>query len=140
MLLGLLLGLVSGIVAGMGMGGGTLLIPLITTILNIEQKTAQGINLISFIPMAIVSIIIHIKNKLVNFKVGVPIVMSGIIVSLISSILVNKLNNSILRKVFGIFLLLIGIYQLICVAHMIINKNKPPNEKSATFKIHIWHN
>ena len=56
----IVVGLVSGIVAGMGMGGGTLLIPMLTIILSVNQKLAQGINLLAFIPMAIVSLFIHI--------------------------------------------------------------------------------
>ena len=57
----------SGIFAGMGMGGGTVLIPLLTMLTDISQRKAQGINLISFIPMAVVVLIIYIKNKLINF-------------------------------------------------------------------------
>ena len=60
-------GAVSGIIAGMGMGGGTVLIPLLTMLTSLSQHKAQGVNLISFIPMAIVVLIIHVKNKLINF-------------------------------------------------------------------------
>ncbi len=62
-----LFGLLGGLIGGMGMGGGTILIPLLTLFLNIPQLQAQTINLISFIPMAIVTLVIHIKNKLVDF-------------------------------------------------------------------------
>ena len=63
----ILFGALGGLIGGMGMGGGTILIPLLTLFLNVPQLQAQTINLISFIPMAIVSLIIHIKNKLVDF-------------------------------------------------------------------------
>ena len=63
-----LFGLLGGIIGGMGMGGGTLLIPLLTIFLSIEQKTAQSINLLAFIPMALVALIIHFKNKMVMTK------------------------------------------------------------------------
>ena len=74
----LVAGIISGIVGGMGMGGGTLLIPILTIFLSFKQKSAQAINLLAFIPMSIVALIIHIKNKLVDFKVGIPIVLTGI--------------------------------------------------------------
>ena len=44
-----LFGLLGGLIGGMGMGGGTILIPLLTLFLNIPQLQAQTINLISFI-------------------------------------------------------------------------------------------
>lgn len=56
-------GLVGGIIGGMGMGGGTLLIPILTIFLGIEQKNAQAINLIAFIPMAVIVTAINIKRK-----------------------------------------------------------------------------
>jgi uncharacterized membrane protein YfcA len=83
----LLLGIVSGVIAGMGMGGGTLLIPLVTLFLGVNQKLAQGLNLLSFLPMAIISIYIHFKNRLIDFKIGSMIISSGIVFSLISSII-----------------------------------------------------
>ena len=42
--------LISGIIGGMGRGGGTLLIPILTIFLSFEQKSAQAINLLVFIP------------------------------------------------------------------------------------------
>ena len=51
-----------GIIGGMGMGGGTLLIPLLTLAAGVEQHLAQAINLMSFVPMSIVALIIHKKN------------------------------------------------------------------------------
>ena len=59
-------GIAAGVLGGMGMGGGTILIPLLTIFFNVGQKEAQAINLVSFIPMAMVSLVIHIKNKRVK--------------------------------------------------------------------------
>ena len=106
-----LAGFISGIFGGMGMGGGTLLIPILTIFLGFAQKNAQAINLLVFIPMAIASLIIHIKNKLVDFRVGIPVMISGIIFSICGSIITNMINNALMRKIFGVFLLLIGLYQ-----------------------------
>ena len=58
-------GISSGIIAGMGMGGGTLLIPILTILLGVEQRISQGINLIVFVPMSIVALIIHCKRKFI---------------------------------------------------------------------------
>ena len=62
-MLEILLGFISGMISGMGMGGGTILIPGLVLFVGIEQKTAQGINLLYFMPSAIAALILHIKNK-----------------------------------------------------------------------------
>ena len=106
-------GVISGIVGGMGMGGGTLLIPILSIFLGFAQKDAQGINLLVFIPMSIVALIFHIKNKLVDFRVGVPVVVVGVVFSVLGSVIANSLSNNNLRVYFGVFLLLVGVFQFI---------------------------
>jgi len=108
-----LAGIISGIIAGMGMGGGTFLIPVLTLIFSFAQKEAQGINLLAFLPMAIVCLIIHFKNKLIDLKVGIPIVCIGVAFSVLGAFIANSLSNQNLRLYFGIFLILIGVWQLI---------------------------
>ena len=72
-----LIGVFGGVFGGMGMGGGTIIIPLLTLFLSVSQKFAQGYNLYAFIIMAVVALIIHYKNRLVHFK--------GIIILVINS-------------------------------------------------------
>lgn len=124
-----LAGVVSGVVAGMGMGGGTLLIPILSIFLNVEQRNAQGINLIVFVPMSIVALIIHFKNKLVDFRIGIPIMLSGVLASVGGSLLALNLKNDVLKKLFGGFLLLVGIWQVVTI--FISNKK---SEKKPQFK------
>ena len=126
-----LAGVVSGVIAGMGMGGGTLLIPILSIFLGVEQRNAQGINLIVFVPMSIVALIIHCKNKLVDFKVGIPIMLSGILSSILGSLLATTISNGILKKLFGGFLLLVGVWQVVTI-FLTTDKNKT---KVPQFKI-----
>lgn len=121
-------GIISGIIAGMGMGGGTLLIPILTIFFKFKQQLAQGINLLAFLPCAIVSLIIHCKNKLVNFKIGVPIIITGVIASVFGSILAINLESEMLKKLFGGFLLAIGLIQLFLSILNIIKKKKNKNK------------
>ncbi len=106
-------GLVGGLIGGMGMGGGTLLIPILTLLGSFKQLEAQGINLISFIPMSIVALILHFKNKLVRVKQTYLLALVGALVSLVSALIAVHINAMILRKIFAVFLLAIGIWQLI---------------------------
>ena len=123
----ILTGLISGIIAGMGMGGGTLLIPVLTLIFGFDQKIAQSINLLVFIPGAIASLIVHIKNKLLKYKVAIPIIISGVISSVLSAIFAMKLESQTLKFCFAIFLIVVGVYQLItAICFIFKNKKKIP--------------
>ena len=106
-------GVIGGIVAGMGMGGGTLTIPILTIFLGYEQLRAQGVNLIAFLPMSVVALIIHLKNKLVDFKSTWGLALVGSIFSLGGALIANNISNVVLKKLFAIFLIGLGIWQFV---------------------------
>ena len=97
-------GIIAGIITSLGMGGGAILILLLTLFMNIDQHISQATNLIFFIPTAITSIIINIKNKQIDFKAGKDIIIYGVIGAIIGSFIAVDLPNQKLRKIFGIFL------------------------------------
>lgn len=111
------------------MGGGTILILLLSIFMNLDQHVAQATNLIFFIPTAITSVIIGIKNKNINVKKAWVIVVSGIIGAIISANISSNLNVKILRKMFGAFLLIIAIYEIYSWFNMYI-KNKKGHTKT----------
>lgn len=117
----LIIGIISGVIAGMGMGGGTLLIPMLTLLMSVDQNLAQGINLIVFIPMAIVVCVIYFINKLVDFKNFLLIVIPAVIVSVLGSLVSFSVDKNVLRLIFGLFILLLGLIQLVL---LIIHKIK----------------
>ena len=67
------IGFFSGIISGMGIGGGTILIPALILILELDQHQAQGVNLIYFIPTAVVALITQTKNKNVIWQTEKPL-------------------------------------------------------------------
>ena len=107
------IGLLSGIISGMGIGGGTILIPALSVFLSVSQKTAQGVNLLYFIPTAAIALFVHIKNKSVNFKIAFTIILWGIIGAVLGSLLALKLHTNLLKKMFGAFLFIMGIYEIL---------------------------
>lgn len=107
------IGFVSGILGGMGMGGGTLLIPMLVWFMGFAQQQAQLLNLLSFVVMAVFALIVHFKNKLVDVKPGLFCGIAGVVTSVIFSLFVKKIEGGILKILFGVFLILIGIWQLI---------------------------
>lgn len=108
-----LIGLASGIVSGMGIGGGAVLIPALVIFLNLEQHTAQGANLVFFIPTAVIALIVHIKNKMVDIKTALPITIAGFAGAFAGSAFASVLNGMVLRRWFGVFLLAMGLYEMV---------------------------
>lgn len=109
----LIFGFLAGIIGGMGMGGGTLLIPLLTIFTGLSQIIAQGYNLIAFLPMSIIAICIHIKNGYIDKKYLVLIVISGILFAVLGSFLANLTPKNVLKILFGAFLIVLSIFEFI---------------------------
>lgn len=105
------IGLLSGIISGMGIGGGTLLIPALTIFMHMEQKAAQNINLLYFIPTGLIALWIHAKSKRIQWKALIALVLSGMIGAVGGVFLASYINGNFLRKLFGFFLLVMGIIE-----------------------------
>ena len=117
----------------MGMGGGTILILLLSIFMNLDQHVAQATNLIFFIPTAISAIIIGIKNKNVQWKLAIPIIIAGVIGAAISSNIGTHIQVDVLRKLFGAFLLFVAAYEIYSWYKMYIKeKNRHTNHKNKT--------
>ena len=104
-------GIAAGVLGGMGMGGGTILIPLLTIFFNVGQKEAQAINLVAFIPMAMVSLAIHIKNKRVKKEGLLWIIVPAVLTSVGGGFAAQAVNGEVLKRIFGGFLLLLSVVQ-----------------------------
>lgn len=123
-MLEMLIGFISGIVSGTGMGGGTILILCLSIFLGINQKTAQATNLIFFIPTSIAAIYINMKQKNINIKLAKQIIFWGIIGTIIGALIAQKINVTVLKKMFGIFLAIIAIHEIyLLIKEYIFYKN-----------------
>ncbi len=107
-----LIGLASGIISGMGMGGGTILIPGLIFLANIPQHLAQSVNLSVFFPTSIVALWIHTKNKHVRYKLALKIIIAGVVGAFIGSWIAVSMSTRTLGRLFGFFILAMGIYEL----------------------------
>lgn len=112
-LVSVLAGFFSGIISGMGIGGGTILIPTLSVFLSVEQQLAQGVNLLYFIPTAAVALYVHIKNKAIDCKIALPIILFGIVGAIGGSLLALMIHPLLLKKLFGGFLFFMGIYEIL---------------------------
>lgn len=104
-------GILCGILSGFGIGGGSLLMVWMTAAAGMEQKLAQSINLIYFLPTAAGSLIFHIKNKRIRWDAAIPAAICGCITAALSSLVASNFPIDLLRKLFGGFLLIIGIIE-----------------------------
>lgn len=108
-----IIGLASGIISAMGIGGGTILIPALIFATGTSQHVAQSVNLISFIPVAVVALAIHFKNKNLHTDHAFLLILAGLAGALIGAGLAVRLSGEVLSKLFGIFLFLMGCYEII---------------------------
>lgn len=108
----MIIGIIAGIISGTGMGGGTILIFLLGALLNLDHHIAQASNLVFYIPTSISAIIYNIKNKNVDYKLAIIVIVSGVLGAVLGVKMAGYTDISSLRKYFGYFLLIIAIYEI----------------------------
>lgn len=121
--------MLGGIVGGMGMGGGTLLIPLLTFAAGLDRHLAQAVNLFAFLPMSIAALVIHGKNGYVRLKSAVPIIVLAAIGTVCGSFLAAYAGGYMLRALYGVLLICLGVRGLIVTVVGIIKKRAKKNER-----------
>ena len=108
----LLCGVAGGLLGGMGMGGGTALIPLLTIFCGVEQNIAQGVNLLSFLPMSLAALAVHAKDGLLQKEGLGALTVPALLFSAAFSLLAAQLPSAALRTGFGAFLLILSFFRL----------------------------
>jgi uncharacterized membrane protein YfcA len=109
-----IMGLITGFMAGMlGIGGGIIVIPAMVMILGFTQQSAQGTSLAMMLPpVGIFAVINYYKAGHVDWRVAAILALFFIVGSIFGSKLAIKIPQDILKKVFGVFLLLVAIKML----------------------------
>jgi len=98
----------AGVLSGWGVGGGTLLLLVLTLFLGVEHRTAQAVNMLFFLPAAALSLFFHRKNGRIDRKVWVRTALPGAAAALVAALAALTVDVSLLRKPFGLFLLWSG--------------------------------
>lgn len=114
----LLCGVAGGVLGGMGMGGGTLLIPLLTTVCGVKQSAAQGVNLLCFLPMSAVALFVHAKGGLLKKEGLAFLTVPALIFSALASVAAAYLPEAALSKGFGLFLTTLSVFQFVSAFRM----------------------
>jgi len=108
-LLPFLFGLGTSILSAWGVGGGTLLLLMMTLVLGVDQRTAQGTNLLFFLPAAGSALFCHRKNNYLDkptLKHAVPLAVAA---ALLGAWIATAVDVELLRRPFGIYLLFSGV-------------------------------
>ena len=108
----ILAGILFGMIGGMGMGGGIILIPVLTLLLGESQHMAQALNLTAFLPMSVFALFLHIRSKRVDIRYALLMALFGGAGALAGAFLANLLDEALLKKFFGGFLILLAVLRI----------------------------
>ena len=110
----LLIGLASGLLSSMvGIGGGTIIVPALVFLMTMSQKTAQGTSLAMLLPpIGVFAVMNYYKAGYVDFKIAGVLCISFILGSYFGSKLALNLDESVLKRIFGVFLMIMAVKYL----------------------------
>ncbi|MEG1988197.1 MAG: sulfite exporter TauE/SafE family protein [Oscillibacter sp.] len=102
-------GLFAGILSAWGVGGGTLLLLVMTLLLGVDQQTAQGINLLFFLPTAATALFCHGKNGYLDVPTLKAAIPPAVLCALAGAWVATAVDTALLRRPFGVYLLLAAL-------------------------------
>ena len=110
----ILAGFLAGIAGAMGLGGGSVLIIYLTVFAGVKQLAAQGINLIFFLPTALVALFVYSKKGIIKWRIILPVMILGAVGTLVTGFWVGQLKAELIKKLFGGVIVIYGFYELFC--------------------------
>ena len=109
----LAVGTATGILSAWGVGGGTLLLLVMTLFLGVDQRTAQGINLLYFLPTAGAGLLFHRKAGMLDKQALRQAIPWGVATAALGAWCATAMDTELLRRPFGVYLLVMGVITLI---------------------------
>ena len=110
-------GFIASAFAAMGVGGGGLLVIYLTEFLNMEQRLAQGINLLFFLCASVAALSVHLRKRRIAFRYALFFAIGGALGAVGGCLIASQVSNLILRKAFGFLLIYAGattLYKTFC--------------------------
>ena len=111
-ILPLAVGAATGVLSGFGVGGGTLLLVYMTAFAGVDQRLAQGINLLYFLPAGLLALPAHMKNGYIQREALLPAIGAGLLCAALAAWAATSMEVGLLRKLFGGFLIAVGLMEL----------------------------
>lgn len=104
--------IVLGFLAGLGVGGGSLLMLWLTSVVNMDYAVARTVNLLFFLPTALISTLFHKKQGSVDSRKVLPAIISACIAAAVFSYIGKHIDTTLLKKLFGGILIVTGLREL----------------------------
>lgn len=108
----MLIGTALGFLAGLGVGGGSLLMLWLTVVIGIEYPHARIINMLFFLPCALICTLFRWKQGALNIRTVLPAIVAGSISAILATTISNQIDLALLKKLFGALLVFTGIREL----------------------------
>lgn len=124
-------GFLSGVIGAMGMGGGGVLLIYLTVFASVNQLTAQGINLLFFLPVGFLAVVTYALKKQIVWKTVLLMWLGGLIGAFLGYNTAKFLGSEQLSKLFACFLIIFGISQLFSK-----HKKEKPNDVQGSARLH----
>lgn len=111
----ILLGLLTGTASGLlGIGGAVIMIPALVYLFNFDQRLAQGTTLVLMVPpIGLLAALEYYREGFVNLKAGLIIALFFFIGGLIGGRFAMRIDPVVLRRIFGVFMLLISVRMIL---------------------------
>ena len=119
-------GLLSGIIGGMGLGGGAVLLIYLAVFKDVPQLTAQGINLIFFVPIGLLAVIIYSFKKQIIWKKTLLLAAGGVVGTFVGMGIVKLIGSHLTGKIFAVLLIFLGLKEIFSKSPL---KKRKKNDK-----------
>ena len=104
-LLGALVGTLGGL---LGVGGGTILVPILVLGERVPQHVAQGVSLLMILPTGIVGALSHARHGHILRSLLPGLMAGGAVGALLGALLAHRIESATLSRLFALFLLLVS--------------------------------
>lgn len=110
----LVTGLVGGIASGLfGIGGGTIMVPILGLLLGFTQHRAQGTSLVALIPpTGLLAVLAYGKSGYVDWRIGLLLIPGVFLGGIAGGNLARQIPSVPMRKLFAVLMFLLGVYQI----------------------------
>ncbi len=110
----IVVGLAAGALsATLGIGGGLVFVPALAVIASFDQQLAQGTSLAVIVPTVAIGAYVHARAGRVDWAIAIPVGLGGIAGGLIGAQVALGLDETLLRRMFAVFLALMAVRMLL---------------------------
>lgn len=105
-----LIGFITGLVNGIfGSGGGTILVPCLVFLMDIEDHKAHATAISIILPLSLISSFIYFSYDVVDLTLTLKVAIGSVIGAIVGSSILNRFSVNALRKIFGIFMIIAAV-------------------------------